>query len=80
MADPKPPIQIHLTKEQQALIHSITGEHAQMLELTPDPGDGSSGEGRALNFGWRLSVDSGIPRQQWILGRQPPPPDGATPS
>jgi hypothetical protein len=73
MTDHQPPIQLQLTEEQQALIHRITGEHASMLELRPDPSDGTSGEGRGLNFGWRLSVDSGIPRQQWIVGRQTPP-------
>jgi hypothetical protein len=74
MNEPRIPIQLQLTEEQQAMIHRITGEHAQVLELIPDPGDGSSGEGRGLNFGWRLSVDSGIPRQQWILNRKAPPP------
>jgi hypothetical protein len=81
MTSPKLPIQLQLTEEQQAMIHRVTGEHASMLELTPDPGDGTSGEGRGLNFGWRLSVDSGIPRQQWILGRKaPPPPSDEGPS
>jgi hypothetical protein len=77
MTSSQPPIQLQLTEEQQAMIHRITGEHAQVLELIPDPGTGSSGEGRGLNFGWRLSVDSGIPRQQWVLGRPaaPPAPD-----
>jgi hypothetical protein len=74
VTSPQPPIQLQLTEEQQALIHRVTGEHAQMLELIPDPGDGSAGEGRGLHFGWRLSVDSGIPRQQWVLGRPAPPP------
>ena len=73
MTSPQPPIQLKLTEEQQALIHRVTGEHAHMLELTPDPSDGSSGEGCGLHFGWRLSVDSGIPRQQWVLGRGAPP-------
>jgi hypothetical protein len=74
MTNPQPPIQLRLTEEQQALIHKVTGEHAQVLELTPDPGDGSSGEGRGLHFGWRVSVDSGIPRQQWVAGHKAPPP------
>jgi hypothetical protein len=74
MTNPQPPIQLRLTEEQQALIHKVTGEHAQVLELTPDPGDGSSGEGRGLHFGWRVSVDSGIPRQQWVVGHKAQPP------
>ena len=61
MTEPRLPIQLQLTEEQQAMIHKITGEHAQVLELIPDSEDGSSGEGRGLNFGWRLSVDSGSP-------------------
>jgi hypothetical protein len=74
MTSPQLPFQLQLTEEQQALIHQVTGEHAQVLELTPDPSKGSSGEGCGLHFSWRLSVDSGIPRQQWVFGRPAPPP------
>jgi len=74
MTSPKPPFQLQLTEEQQALIHKVTGEHANVLELIPKPGDGNSGEGCGLQFGWRLSADSGIPRQQWVFGRGAPPP------
>jgi hypothetical protein len=73
MTSPQPPIHLPLTEEQQALIHRITGEHASILELIPEPGDASSGEGRGLQFNWRISVDSGIPRQQWNAGRKAPP-------
>jgi hypothetical protein len=77
MSSAEPTIQLPLTEEQQQLIHRLTGEHAQALELVPDPGDQSSGAGRGLRFHWRLSVDTGIPRQQWILGGavRPPAPD-----
>lgn len=68
MSSPEPPIQIPLTEEQQELIHRLTGEHANVLELAVDSTDGSTGTGRGLCFNWRISVDSGIPRQQWILG------------
>ena len=73
------PIQLPLTKEQQEMIHKITGEHVNILELAPNSGDASSGTGRGLNFNWRISVDSGIPRQQWILGNMPrrPASDGS---
>jgi hypothetical protein len=74
MTSPQPPIQLQLTEEQQAMIHKVTGEHAHVLELIPDPNNGSSGEGCGLHFSWRLSVDSGIPRQQWVFGRPAPPP------
>jgi hypothetical protein len=73
MTNPQPPFQLQLTEEQQALIHKITGEHAHILELTPDPSDASSGEGCGLHFSWRLSADSGIPRQQWVFARPAPP-------
>ena len=62
------PIQIPLTEEQQALIHRMTGEHANVLELLLGGGDGTAGTGRGINFNWRVSVDSGIPRQQWTFG------------
>jgi hypothetical protein len=65
MANPVQPIQIPLTDEQQALIRRLSGQFAQVLELTPDPADGASGAGRGLEFRWRLSTTTGIPRQQW---------------
>ena len=70
MASPVQPIQIPLTDEQQALIRRLSGQFAQVLELTPDPADGASGAGRGLEFRWRLSTASGIPRQQWGSGDQ----------
>jgi hypothetical protein len=74
------PIQLPLTEEQQELIHRLTGEHANVLELALGTGDGSSGTGRGINFNWRISVDSGIPRQQWTFGvpkRSAPDPGGS---
>jgi hypothetical protein len=68
MSDDDLPIQLPLTEEQQELIHRVTGEHAYVLEIIPDANDVRSGTGRGLRFNWRISVDSGIPRQQWILG------------
>jgi hypothetical protein len=65
MASPIQPIQIPLTDEQQALIRRLSGQFAQVLELTPDPADGASGAGQGLQFRWRLSTATGIPRQQW---------------
>jgi hypothetical protein len=80
MTSPEGPIQLPLTEEQQELIHRLTGEHANVLELAPDPGDGTAGTGRGLRFNWRISVDSGIPRQQWILGARRPPASNEGPS
>ena len=73
-SSPEQPIQLPLTKEQQEMIHRITGEYVNILELAPTAGDASSGTGRGLNFNWRISVDSGIPRQQWIRAVKPPTP------
>jgi hypothetical protein len=73
--DPEiPPIQLQLTEEQQALIQRLSGQHAQVLELVPDQADGSTGAGHGLNFRWRLSVASGIPRQRWDFGGGSRPP------
>jgi hypothetical protein len=36
-----------------------------VLQLTLSPDDHTEGAGRALQFRWRLSTASGIPRQQW---------------
>ena len=56
------------------MIHRVTGEYVNILELAPNAGDANSGTGRGLNFNWRISVDSGIPRQQWIRAVKPPTP------
>jgi hypothetical protein len=81
MPDPQPLIHLQLTEEQKEILHRVTGEHAAAIELIPDSSDGSSGKGRGLHFSWRISVDSGIPRQQWVLGGAAPPrapDDGAS--
>jgi hypothetical protein len=62
---PQQPIEIELTEEQQHLIRRLSGQFAKVLELTPDATDASAGAGRGLQFRWRLSVASGIPRQMW---------------
>ena len=74
MTSPQPPIQLQLTEEQMEILHRVTGEHVAAIELTPDPSDAASGTGCGLRFAWRLSVDSGIPRQQWVFGAKAPPP------
>jgi hypothetical protein len=82
MASPLPPIQLSLTEEQQALIQRLSGQHAQVLELIPESTDAASGAGRALHFRWRLSVATGIPRQQWgpDAASRPAPPDESSPA
>lgn len=59
------PIQIPLTREQQEIIRRLSGRHAQVLEITPNSTDSSEGDGRSLQFRWRLSSATGIPRQVW---------------
>ncbi len=76
MDSPVQPIQIPLTDEQQALIQRLSGQFAQVLELTPDAAYGASGAGRGLQFRWRLSTASGIPRQQWGTGDRHAPSPG----
>ena len=79
MTNPSKPFHLPLTEEQQEMIHKMTGEHAFILELMPEEGDATSGEGRGLKFNWRISVDSGIPRQQWNTGaRKPAADEGAS--
>jgi hypothetical protein len=68
MESPLEPIQIPLTAEQQELIRRMSGQFAQALELTPEPADPTAGEGQVLRFRWRLSTNSGIPRQHWGSG------------
>jgi len=62
------PIHVPLTPEQQALIQRLSGQHAEILELTPEPDNPASGSGEGLRFRWRLSLSTGIPRQQWVSG------------
>ena len=77
MDGPSESIQIPLTPEQQQLIQRLSGQFAQVLELTP---------GRPIRPGrrlwlalpWRLSSTTGIPRQRWGADDTPVgPPDGA---
>jgi hypothetical protein len=73
MSEEPQPIHVPLTLEQQALIKRLSGQHAEVLELTPEPDQPGSGSGTGLRFRWRLSAASGIPRQQWVPAGDPPP-------
>lgn len=73
MTSQEQPIVIELTEEQQRLIYRMSGQHAKVLELTPDAADLAGGFGRALQFRWRQSVATGIPRQVWGAGPEPRP-------
>ncbi|HLB09561.1 MAG TPA: hypothetical protein VK617_08500 [Gemmatimonadaceae bacterium] len=81
MASPETPIFLQLTEEQQAIVHRMSGQHLQVLELTPDAGDASSGTGRGIQFRWRQSLATGIPRQNWEFRDDvhPPAPDESAP-
>jgi hypothetical protein len=63
-SEPRQSIQIVLTPEQREIIQQASGQQADMLELTPE--DDTAGKGGSLQFRWRLSVASGIPRQEWV--------------
>ena len=65
MGRPNEPIQLPLTREQQEIIQRLSGQVAQVLEITPHDHDAAEGDGKSLTFRWRLSSASGIPRQVW---------------
>jgi hypothetical protein len=65
MSDELDHIELKLTPDQQARIQRLSGQHAQVLQLTLSPDNHTEGAGRALQFRWRLSTASGIPHQQW---------------
>jgi hypothetical protein len=69
MGEGRHSIEIPLTPEQQALIHRLSGQHAEILELTPEPQDPATGVGQTLRFRWRLSDATGIPRLNWVRGK-----------
>jgi hypothetical protein len=71
MSEVRHSIEIPLTPEQQALIQRLSGQHAEILELTPEPQDPASGIGQTLRFRWRLSDATGIPRQKWMREGKP---------
>ena len=77
MSDGRPSIQIPLTAEQQALIRRLSGQQAEVLELTPESDNPASGAGEGLRFRWRLSLATGIPRQEWAGGADPKPDPGS---
>ena len=67
-ADQQEPIRIVLTPEQREQVLRASGQHAEMVELTPDSDKG--GKGGVLRFLWRLSAATGIPRQEWVQADQ----------
>ena len=55
------PIQIPLTAEQQQQLRGLSGQVAQILELTPEAAHPAGGAGRTLQFRWRLSTATSQP-------------------
>lgn len=71
MPDGSEHIELELTPEQQAVIRRLSGQHANVLQLNLDPGKNGEGTGRSVQFRWRLSETSGIPRQRWDSDKSP---------
>jgi hypothetical protein len=65
MSDESQPIELELTPEQQAIIRRASGQQAKVLQININPDDGAEGSGRILQFRWRLSDTTGIPRLNW---------------
>lgn len=65
VASSKEPIKLPLTQEQQEIIRRLSGQFAQFIEITPSANQAGEGHGRTLEFHWRLSSSTGIPRQVW---------------
>ncbi|HYV97837.1 MAG TPA: hypothetical protein VE967_10310 [Gemmatimonadaceae bacterium] len=71
MSDSEEPVRIVLTPEQREAIHRASGQHVEVIEISPE--DAVQGRGK-LKFKWRLSEATGIPRQAWMLDDDIPPP------
>jgi len=70
MSDESQPIELELTPEQQAIIRRASGQQAKVLQINIAP-DGTEGSGSILQFRWRLSDSTGIPRQLWNSDKGP---------
>ncbi len=56
------PVRLVLTPDQRMAIRRLSGRDVQVIELTAD---GQAMDAGPLQFRWRLSQASGIPRQAW---------------
>ena len=56
------PVRIVLTEEQRQIVHRLSGQNLEAIELSPEEVKQGGG---LLRIFWRLSAASGIPRQQW---------------
>jgi hypothetical protein len=73
------PVRIVLTAEQREMVHRLSGQNIDAIELEPE--DTKKGAG-VLRLLWRLSAATGIPRQGWFGaekggdGQEPAEPSG----
>jgi hypothetical protein len=65
------PVRLVLTAEQRELIHRVSGQHVEALEIDPDDHRSDTG---LLRFLWRRSEATGIPRQKWVRDDESSPP------
>jgi hypothetical protein len=56
------PVRIVLTPEQREIVHRLSGQTMEAIELTPEEAKEGGG---LLRVFWRLSSASGIPRQKF---------------
>jgi hypothetical protein len=60
------PVRIVLTPEQRELVHRMSGQHVEAIDLEPDKAAEAGAEPAGkLHLRWRLSAATGIPRQKW---------------
>jgi hypothetical protein len=65
------PVRIVLTPEQRELVHRMSGQYIDAIDLESE--DTRKGGGK-MRFVWRLSATSGIPRQKWVDDDEAPAP------
>ena len=68
------PVKLVLTPEQREMVRRMSGQNIDAIELGPE--DTKKGGG-PLKFLWRLSTNTGIPRQKWDNEDEDPPKDSA---
>jgi hypothetical protein len=62
------PVILVLTPEQRQIVHRVSGQHVEAIELMPNEPVHDNGTLRAH---WRLSAATGIPRQKWMSDEDP---------
>lgn len=58
------PVRLLLTPGERELVHRLSGQHVEVIELEPDEAGAENG---VLKLLWGLSAASGIPRQIWHM-------------